>query len=376
MNPVRVAFVIDNLGRAGTESQLIALLNAIDRERVEPSLVLLDGTPGSSRELEPTGVPVLRLGVSKLLSASGVRAAAKLVRHWRAIRPDVVQAYFHDSAYLAVPAAKLAGVRRVVRVRNNLGYWLTRKHRVLNRGMAPLVDLTLTNSQAGANAFLAVEPRGRVAVLANGVDCERFADCPPPFSREPFRIGAVANLRPVKNMDGLLRAAKLVLASRPDAEFIIAGDGPERTSLVQLTESLGIASRVQFAGSVADVPGLLATLDVCVLPSHSEGMSNALLEFLAAGRAVVATDVGANRELIGDGGWVVPPGDDAMLAHAILTCAADPVEARRRAELGRASVRRRFGRAAMAGQFAAFYESLAGTSVSVASWVGNPKGVL
>ena len=359
MTPVRVAFVIDNLGRAGTESQLVALLNALDRARVEPSLVLLDGTPESARELEPAGVPVLRLGVTKLLGVAGAKAALKLVRHWREVRPDVVQAYFLDSAYLAAPCARLAGVPRVVRVRNNLGYWLTRKHRALNRAVAPLVDLTLTNSQAGADALRASEPRGRVVVLENGVDCDRFGDFPPPFAAGTFRVGTVANLRPVKNIDGLLRAAKLVLRDRPDAEFVIAGDGPERENLRALAESLGVATRVRFAGSVSDVPGLLKTLDVCVLPSHSEGMSNALLEFLAAGRAVVATDVGANRDLIGDGGRVVPPGDGGLLAAAILECAADPVDARRHAELGRAGVRLRFGRAAMAARFAEFYESLA-----------------
>ena len=358
--PVRVAFVIDNLSRAGTESQLVALLNALDRREVEPSLVLLDGTAESSRVLEPAGVPVLRLGITKLIGPAGFKAAAKLVRHWRDTRPDVVQAYFLDSTYLAAPAAWLAGVRPVVRVRNNLGYWLTRKHRLLNRAVAPLISVALTNSRAGAEALMASDclPAARVRVLENGVDCERFAGFAPPFTRGPFRVGVVANLRPVKNIDGFLRAAKQVLAARPDAEFAVAGDGPERESLKALAQSLGIAGRVHFAGSVHDVPGFLATLDVAVMPSHSEGMSNAVLEFLAAGRAVVATEVGANRELIRDAGWLVPPGVDAALAAAILDCAADPIEARRRAAAGQQSVRERFGRAAMATRFTAFYRQL------------------
>src|SRR5579885_1419512 len=180
--PVRVCFFIDRLSRAGTETQLLALIRELDRTRVEPSLVLLDGEDDLSRSLEPADCPVLRLGVKRLLGPGAVRAAGRLAGFWRRQRVEVLQVYFLDSAYFGVPLARWCGVPKVVRVRNNLGYWLTRKHRVLNRLTARFVDATVTNTEAGKQALVAEgEPAERVAVLENGVDLGRFDGFPEPF---------------------------------------------------------------------------------------------------------------------------------------------------------------------------------------------------
>src|SRR5204863_5523296 len=116
----------------------------------------------------------------------------------------------------------------------------------------------------------------------------------PDTSKPRVRVGCVANLRPVKNIDGLMRAAKDALAKHPRLVFEVAGDGEQRAELERLHADLGLGDRFILRGSVADVAGFLRTVDIAVLPSHTEGMSNALLEYMAAGRAVVATDVGAN----------------------------------------------------------------------------------
>src|SRR5690349_18442541 len=152
--PVRVCFMIDRLTRAGTETQLLALIRELDRAKVRPSLVLLDGEDDLSRALEPADCPVIRLGVRKLLGAGAARAAGRLRAFWKEHRPDVLQVYFLDSAYFGVPLARLCGVHRVLRVRNNLGYWVTRKHRLLGRLIRPLVDATLTNTDAGRAALV------------------------------------------------------------------------------------------------------------------------------------------------------------------------------------------------------------------------------
>ncbi|MEO2091086.1 MAG: glycosyltransferase, partial [Gemmataceae bacterium] len=147
--PIRISYLIDDLSRAGTESQLLALIRSLDRTRFEPSLVLLNGEGELSQSLEPADCPVVRLGVTRLIGVKAVSAAKRLWSFWRATKPDVAQIYFNDSSYFGVPVAKLAGVRRVVRVRNNLGYWQTRKHRWLGRAVRPLVDAYLTNSELG-----------------------------------------------------------------------------------------------------------------------------------------------------------------------------------------------------------------------------------
>ena len=116
-DPVRVCFMIDRLSRAGTETQLLALVRELDRSHVQPSLVLLDGEDDLSRALEPADCPVIRLGVRKLLSPKAVSAAGRLRAFWREHRPDVLQVYFLDAAYLGAPLAKMCGIRKVLRVR-------------------------------------------------------------------------------------------------------------------------------------------------------------------------------------------------------------------------------------------------------------------
>jgi len=361
--PVRVCFLIDGLSRAGTETQLLALIRELDRTRVEPSLVLLDGEDELSRSLEPADCPVLRLGVRRLVGWRAVAAARRLAAFWRERRPDVLQAYFLDSAYFGVPLARWCGVPRVVRVRNNLGYWLTRKHRLLNRLVGRLVDVTLTNTDAGKQALIDAEglPPGRVAVLANGVDLARFAGFPEPDTTRPVvRVGCVANLRPVKNIDGLMRAARRVCDRFPHVVFEVAGDGEQRDDLERLHADLRLGDRFLLRGSVADVPGFLRTLDVAALPSHSEGMSNALLEYMAAGRAIVATDVGANSTLIRDGehGLIVPPGNPATLAVSFERLLADAPLAARLGAAARTRVRAEYSRDAMRQRFEDFYHEL------------------
>ncbi|MBP3953985.1 glycosyltransferase [Gemmata sp. G18] len=364
-DPVRVCFMIDRLSRAGTETQLLALVRELDRARVRPTLVLLDGEDDLSRTLEPANCSVIRLGVRKLFSGRAVTAAKRLRAFWREHRPEVLQTYFLDAAYLGAPLAKMCGIRTVLRVRNNLGYWLTRKHRVMNRMLRPFVDLTLTNTDAGRDALVEGDgvPRARVAVLPNGVDTGRFKRfLLPDTSKRVVRVGCVANLRPVKNIDGLMRTARAALERFPQLVFEVAGDGEQRAELAALHAELGLGNRFVLRGSVSDVPGFLRGVDIAVLPSHSEGMSNALLEYMAAGRAVIATDVGANARVLDGGkcGVVVPAGDSAAVVSAIGELLANPLRAAGYGAAARRRVGTEYSREAMTKRFEAFYGELAG----------------
>jgi L-malate glycosyltransferase len=362
--PLHVGFLIDRLSRAGTETQLLALIRALDRTRVRPFLYLLDGTDAESRALEPADCPVERLGLTSFRRPGALARAARMAARFRRDRLDVLQTYFLDSTYLGVPLAKLAGVRRVVRVRNNLGEWLTVKHRLLGLLYGRLADVTLTNSAAGRDALRRVErlhPR-RLAVLENGVDLDRFLATPPPDFRhaDVLRVGALANLRPVKNLPALVEAAAALAPRFPGLRVQVAGDGPQRPDLERLIAEHGLAGRFQLLGPVADVPAFLARQDVAVLCSLAEGMSNALLEYMAAARPVVATAVGAATDLIRDGeeGLLVPPGDAAALTAALGRVLGEPVLARRLGESARRRVRERHGRAAMRWRFEQFYDAL------------------
>lgn len=361
--PLRVSFMIDRLSRAGTESQLLALIRELDRSKVKPSLVLLDGEDDLSRALEPADCPVLRLGVRRLLSLGSAAAARRLRAFWRDLRPDVLQVYFLDAAYFGAPVARLCGIKKVVRVRNNLGYWLTRKHRALGRIVKPLIDATLTNTTAARRALVECEGHrsDRVVVLENGVDTARFNRFLfPDTSRRRVRVGCVANLRPVKNIDGLMRAAKLALERFPQLVFEVAGDGEQREELQRLHAQLGLGDRFILRGSVADIAGFLRSVDVAVLPSHSEGMSNALLEYMSSGRAVIATDVGANATLVRHGrdGLIVPAGDEPALVRALGEMLADPLRAAGFGASARKRVEADYSRHAMCRRFEEFYRNL------------------
>jgi len=360
-SPVRACFLIDDLAAAGTETQLLALIARLDRARVQPYLCLLRGQSQTSRALEPDDCTVWRLEVGSLCRPATLVQAMRFIHFLRRERIDVMQAYFPDSSYFGLPAAWLAGVPHRLRTRNNLGHWLTPLHRWLGRLLNQVGTGTVVNCGAARDALVAAEGSStkNVTILANGVDLERFLALPPLSSRI-VTIGVAANLRPVKGLDLLLDAAAILKSDYPDLVCRIAGEGDMRGVLEESVRQHGLADRFQLLGSVADVPAFLSGLDVAVLPSRSEGMSNALLEYMAAGRAIVATAVGAAAELIDDGvqGLLVPPNDPGKLAEAIGRLLKNPGLARRMGEAARRRVRERYSREAMVERFTEFYERL------------------
>jgi len=364
--PVRVCFMIDDLNVAGTESQLVRLISSLNRDRVTPYLCLLREGDERSRSLEPPDCPVLRLGVRSLHKVDSLFKGLQFTRFLRRERIDVLQVYFQDSTYLGVPAGRLAGVRQVVRVCNNLNHWMTPAHRMLGRLFNRLVTVTAANCEACRQAVLADDRMSAesVVVLENGVDLERFLAVPPiptqPRVNGGRRVGVVANLRPVKGLDVFVRAAALLAATHPDVRFEIAGEGEQRPVLEGLARASGLEGRLVLHGSIQDIPGFLAGLDVGVLCSRSEGMSNAVLEYMAAGRPIVATAVGATPQLLQDGvhGLLVPPEDPEALARAMGRLLEDRGLASRLGGAARRRACERFSREAMVRRFETFYMQL------------------
>jgi glycosyltransferase involved in cell wall biosynthesis len=285
------------------------------------------------------------------------------VRH----RIDVLQLYFPDSTYFGVSVGRLAGVPYILRTRNNSNHWMTRWHRRLGRVLNRLVTATLTNCEASRQAVMADEkpPAESVIVLENGVDLEPFQHITQAGFADPAcprRIGVVANLRRVKGLIPFVEAAAQIRAVWPQAEFAIAGEGELRSTLEQLAAELGLANSLILPGSLENIAGFLATLDVAVLPSLAEGMPNALLEYMAAGRAIVATSVGATVQLIEDRvtGLLVPPGDSSALARAVVRLLKRPDLARKLGETARRRIFERYSREIMVRRFETFYRRLVG----------------
>ncbi len=360
--PVRVCFLIDRLQPGGTESQLLALIRMFDRARVAPYLCLLNGEDAVSRSLEPPDCPVLRLGVRSLRRPQTIARAWQLGRFLRRERIDILQIYFPDSTYLGVPVGWLAGVPYILRTRNNLNHWMTPTHRVLGRLLNRLVTATLTNCEASRQAVLADERPApeSVLVMETGVDLTRFEAGAAPGPAAERRVGVVANLRPVKGLEVFVRAAALVRARHPEVVFEVAGEGEQRPALTGQAAALGLGGRFRLPGTVHDIPTFLAALEVAVLPSLAEGMSNAVLEYMAARRPIVATAVGGTTQLIDDGvhGLLVPPGDATALARGISRLLEDRALAARLATAARRRVENDYSREGRVRSLEAFYRNL------------------
>ena len=314
---IKVLYCIDSIGRGGTETQLVGLINRLDRRGFAPSLCTLRP---SSDYIGEADCPRLELDARRLFSPGGVSRLRVLAAHLREQRIDVVQTFFQDPTLLGIAAARLARVPvRLVSFRD-LGFWRTPAQEFLMRRSYPLATGFLANSAAVKHHVCArdrLDPR-RVEVIRNGIDVDRhrFVEHP----EADVAVGIVGNLnRRVKRADLFLRAAARVADRHPATTWHLIGDGALRPQYERLAADLGIADRTVFAGRIADVPAYLRRLAVGVMCSDSEGFSNAILEYMLAGCAVVATSVGGNLEAVHDGrtGLLVPPGNDVALASAL-----------------------------------------------------------
>ena len=321
---MRVCFVIDNLSRAGTEMQLLLLLRSLKRDKVEPYLCLLNGDVDYSRDLEPVGLSILRLNLERLFCFTSIMAAYRLLRYLQVNRIKVVQTYFTDSTRFAAPIAKFAGCQ-VLGSRRNIGHWMTRWDQFVARCYNRLfIDCVITNCRAAQQAVVEQELGDikNIDVIPNGIDVapfQKLAEWVQPLQGDLWTIGMIGNLRVVKGVDIFIKAAKLVHEQYPATQFLVAGGG-DKKKYQQLVDELGLTECVFLLGSIDAVPSFLNTLTVAVLPSRAEGMSGALLEYMAAGRPIVATEVGGNPELIKHelNGLLVEAGSSTALAATIL----------------------------------------------------------
>jgi glycosyltransferase involved in cell wall biosynthesis len=328
----RVCLMIGQLGLGGTEKQLVLLAKGLQRHGVHTTvLVMFHGGPGETA-LREAGIPVLHLGFRTRaaewrMPVINAAAFAALVGRLRRIRPDVLHAFLPHSYVPAAPAARLAGVPVLVAGRRSMGEF-AKGHRVFQVSeylATRATDLLIANAGAVAENTLSRErvPADKVAVVYNGLPDSAFDPAEPASIRtERPVVLCVANLRHDKGHRYLLDGIESLQEQGLPCTLLIAGEGPERASLERQTGRLGID--VRLLGARLDVPSLLARADVFVLPSLHEGMSNAVMEAMAAGKPIVATAVGGTTELIEDRGVLVPPGDPQALAGGVRRLLTDP----------------------------------------------------
>jgi sugar transferase (PEP-CTERM/EpsH1 system associated) len=349
---LRVAHATLGLDVGGQEKLLVEFARHADREGFELVFVSLTGRGRLAADIDAQRWPVVTLEQPPGLRP---RLILRLARLFRELKVDVVHTHDDKPLLYGAPAARLARVRRVLHTRHGRAVGLSRRQRFLVRLAARLTDAFVCVSddcaelsrQQGVGA-------GRVLTIRNGIDVSRFSYAGP---RQGGPVVTVARLSPEKDLATLVRAAALAAKERPAFRLEIAGDGPCLLELQKLVRTLGVGEHVRFLGEVRDVPSVLARASLFALSSVSEGISLTLLEAMARGLPVVATRVGGNPEVVADGasGLLVPPGDPAALARAMLDLLGDRDRPLAMGLVGRRRVEQGFDIKRMVARYEALY---------------------
>jgi sugar transferase (PEP-CTERM/EpsH1 system associated) len=369
--PIRVLHVLPQLQLGGMEQGVIKLLNGLSPGRVVGGVCSFESRVDGVRGLIDPRVPVHVLGRRRGNDPALVWRLTRLLRQWR---PDVVHSHSWGTLCEGYVAARVARVPYFVHGEHGTMDLRARNLRV-QRWVWRRADgvMAVSSRLADRMARLTGFPRERVTVIRNGADMTRFSTIDRTEARRrlaitdsAFVVGTVGRLVPVKDHETLFGALARLKRTGVAPLTLIAGDGPLRLSLAERTRALDLDATVRFLGDRTDVECVLAAMDVFVLTSESEGLPNTVLEAMASGLPVVATDVGGVDELVDDGrtGLLAPSKDCAAVADAIARLAADAVLRRRMGEAGRITAASRFGLKRMLDDYDRFYADLVNSSKS------------
>lgn len=370
--PIRILHVIPTLDRGGAEKQLALLAAGLPREDFDVRVCCLTRGGPWAEKLREHGISPHVIGKRWKVDP---RTYSRLKRHIRDVRPDIVHTWLFACNTYGRAAALAAGVKRIVAGERCVDLWKRWPHFVVDRRLARRTDRFITNS-AAVRQFCA----------AHGIDADKFTVIPngaplpdeiDSHQREAARrsivdelklppdtkiVGAVGRLWPQKNYKHLLWAMCLLKEIRRDFHLLIFGEGPHRWRLERYGRQVQIlGEHVTLMGERGDVARFLPALRCYVNASAYEGQSNGVMEAMAAGLPVVATDIPGNRDLIvpEETGFLAPLGDRADMARWVNVLLDDQVLARRFGEAGRRRMGEHFSVEQMVARHAELYRELA-----------------
>lgn len=358
--PIRLFLMVNTFETGGSERQFAVLARNLRPDDFQLHLGCIRREGPFAAEFGD--VPEFRLGGS-LFGLASLRTRLRLTGHLRRNRIRVAHAFDFYTNLTLLPAAWLARVPVVIGSHRQIGDLLTPAQFRVQAAAFRLCDAVVCNSQAAADRLAESGVwRQKLAVIGNALPPEVFAPAIPALPKTPGvpRVGMVARMNAhYKNHAGFLRIAARIRQQMPNVEFLLVGDGPLRPEVERQARELGIADAVTFLGDRRDIPALHASMDIAVLTSDSESLSNVILEAMAAGLPVVAFHGGGNPELVNeDRGALAPAGDEESFAAAVLNLLANPA---RREEAGRnalAFVKENFGLDRVRSRYEELYRSL------------------
>lgn len=339
----RLLYIVGQLRLGGLERQLVYLIRCMDRGRYKPAVAVWGNSRDDhyAHDLRALNVPIIRLGESSTPFPK-LRALRSLVY---SVRPEVIHSYSFYTNIAVWWAAQGTGAIPIGSVRSNFSRDRREAGQILGRlcGRWPSSQIYNSfNAEQEARRFARMYRPRRIYVVTNGVDLDRYSPRPHP---ERGHILAVGSLSPVKRWDRLIRAVGFLASKGLCLEIFLAGSGLLRGELEAMARSLHVDHLIRFLGARHDIPDLLADAAFLVHTADSEGCPNVIMEAMACGRAVIATDAGDIPHLVDDGktGFVVPRDDGTALTDRIATLLEDRELSRRMGDAGRIKAEQTFG---------------------------------
>jgi glycosyltransferase involved in cell wall biosynthesis len=369
----RVLHFVWGFAPGGTEHQLLQLLRLLKESgRYEVSVAALRREGALLAEVEAAlGEPVTEFPTRSFYGPSMARELRRFVKFVRERGVNVLHAHdFYANVFAMLGGAWAGAPARVASKRETLAM-RTPAQDFVERHIYRLAHMVVANAGAVRGHLLAAGvPDKKIHIIYNGLDLDRVSvdenwrrdDACASFKLPADRrfVTIVANLKAVKDHATFLRAAVKVRAAMPDAGFVLAGEGDLRDELKAQAAQLGIGGDVFLLGPCARLADLLNLSYAGALSSRAEGFSNSILEYAAAARPVVVTDVGGAREAVREGetGFIVAPGDDEALAARLIELLRDETRARTMGARGRQLIAEQFSTAAQLQRTEELYDKL------------------
>ncbi len=363
-----VLLVVDGFPKAlgGGERIVLRLAALLPQYGYRTSILTFALHPQSEFCLGEAPCPVYLLPLTNTYGLDALRGAVALRRFLRTQEVRIVQTFFESSDIWAGFITRLFSNAKLVWSRRDMGILRTHKHKLAYRLLRRFPHAVIAVSARVAEHVTTVDrvSRSRVHVVHNGLDLDEVTPQSALSPRaQPPVVTTIGNIRRVKGHDLLVQAAYEVSKRHPGTQFTVAGEVLEQDYYQELQEqvaALGLSDAFHFVGKISDLRRYLAKATIFVLPSRSEGFSNALIEAMAAGVPAIATDVGGNAEAIQNGksGLILPPENAAALADAIERLLDNAELAECLGAGGRTAVEERFSSAAMMRNVAKIFSEL------------------